>query len=182
MTYVPWLGGEEWGRRALWLVCLWPGVMLAMATGLLEDLVGLDGWTKGVGQVLAGLVAYWCGAARVETVAGWAAPEWLGVGLTVGWLVGAMHAMHLANGLAAGAPLGMAGGVVAAGLWGEADGVAAGAAPLAGALAGLLSGQVRAAKLLLGEGGSRAVGYLLGCYGLAWGQGGEAMERMGRLW
>src|SRR5579864_708351 len=86
---------------------LLPAAGIVFATGLLDDLVGLRPWQKLAGQILGACIACWAGV-RVAGVSGFSTASWIGVPLTVLWLVGSTNALNLidgVDGLAAGVGL-----------------------------------------------------------------------------
>jgi UDP-GlcNAc:undecaprenyl-phosphate GlcNAc-1-phosphate transferase len=99
--------------------------------------------------------------------------DWLSPVATIFWLVGCANAFNLIDGLD-----GLAAGVglfatftvlIAAMLSGDME-LALIATPLAGALLAFLRYNFNPASIFLGDSGSLTIGFLLGCYGVIWGQ------------
>ena len=90
------------GLPLVWRVL--PAAALVFAIGLIDDLRGLKPWQKLAVQVVAAYVAFW-GGVQMTGVAGLVVPPWLGLPLTLLWLVGCANAFNLidgVDGLAAG--------------------------------------------------------------------------------
>ena len=92
--------------QRIWTVL--PAVLVAFATGLLDDLIDLKPWMKVIGQVLAAVLVCVSGV-QIRGLAGYPlGGDWWQVPLTVFWLVGCANAFNLidgVNGLAAGVGL-----------------------------------------------------------------------------
>ena len=104
-------------------------------------------------------------------VAGLALPPWLGLPLTLIWLVGCSNAFNLidgVDGLAAGAGLFATTTILLGALLTNNVPLALATAPLAGALLGFLRYNFNPASIFLGDSGSLTIGFLLGCYGVLW--------------
>jgi len=152
---------------------LLPAVLIAFATGLLDDIFGLKPWMKILGQVLAAALACYAGV-QIHGIAGHSfAAAWWYIPLTVFWLVGCSNAFNLIDGLD-----GLATGV---GLFATATAflsalisgnlaLAFVTAPLLGALLGFLPYNFSPASIFMGDCGSMTVGFLLGCFGVIWSQ------------
>jgi len=69
-----------------------------VATGLLDDLLGLSPWEKLFGQVGAACLAYWAGV-RILGVAGVTTHGWWSLPLTVLWWWAARMAFNLIDGV-----------------------------------------------------------------------------------
>jgi UDP-GlcNAc:undecaprenyl-phosphate/decaprenyl-phosphate GlcNAc-1-phosphate transferase len=151
---------------------LLPAAGVIFATGLIDDLIGLESWQKLAGQVAAALCAYW-GGVQVLRIAGYSTENWWSVPLTVGWLVACTNAFNLidgVDGLAAGLGLfATLTSLIAALAQGNLS-LALATAPLAGALLGFLRYNFNPASIFLGDSGSLLVGFLLGSYGVLWSQ------------
>ena len=152
---------------------LLPAVLIAFATGLLDDIFGLKPWMKIVGQVLAAVVACYAGV-RIYGIAGHSiADTWWHVPLTIFWLVGCSNAFNLIDGLdglATGVGLfATATAFLSALITGNAA-LAIVTAPLLGALLGFLPYNFNPASIFMGDCGSMTVGFLLGCFGVIWSQ------------
>jgi len=151
---------------------LLPPLGLIFLTGLLDDWLGLRPWQKVLGQVGAAACACATGI-RILNIGGHSIPPYCGVALTIAWLVLCSNAFNLIDGID-----GLAAGVgltatltilVAALLHGDLT-LAVAAAPLAGCLLGFLPYNFNPASIFLGDSGSLSVGFLLGAYGIIWGQ------------
>jgi len=152
---------------------LLPAVLVAFATGLLDDKFGLKPWMKLVGQIAAALLA--CNAnVQIRSLGGHSiAATWWPVPLTVFWLIACSNAFNLIDGLD-----GLAVGV---GIFATATNflsavitgnyaLALVTAPLLGALLGFLPYNFNPASIFMGDCGSLPVGFLLGCFGVIWSQ------------
>jgi UDP-GlcNAc:undecaprenyl-phosphate GlcNAc-1-phosphate transferase len=151
---------------------LTPAALLVLATGLIDDLLGLKPWQKLIGQVGAAGLAYWAGV-RVFGVAGYTDVAWWSLPLTVLWLLVCANAFNLVDGLdglAAGMGLVAALTISAAALMNGLTPLAYVSIPLAGVLVGFLCHNFNPATVFLGDSGSLLIGFLLGCYGAIWTQ------------
>lgn len=156
--------------QAGWLL---PAVATVFLTGLADDLAGLKPWQKLAGQGAAAMMAYGAGV-RIMGVAGLETSDWWwSFPLTIAWLVGCTNAFNLIDGVD-----GLASGIglcatlttfLVALLNGDIT-LALATAPLAGALAAFLRYNVNPASIFLGDCGSLFIGFLLGCFGVLWGQ------------
>jgi UDP-GlcNAc:undecaprenyl-phosphate GlcNAc-1-phosphate transferase len=151
---------------------VFPAAGVIFAVGLVDDLVGLRPWHKLSAQVLAAGITCWTGI-RIDSIAGWPTGSWLGILLTILWLVGCTNAFNLIDGMD-----GLASGIgffatvttlIAALLQHNMD-LALTAAPLAGCLLAFLRYNFNPASIFLGDSGSLFIGFLLGCYGIIWSQ------------
>ena len=100
-------------------------------------------------------------------------PVWLSVPLTVLWLVACANAVNLIDGidgLATGVALVATLSTLVAALLQSNFPLALATAPLAGALLGFLRYNFNPASIFLGDSGSLSLGFLLGCFGIIWGQ------------
>lgn len=149
-----------------------PAVGIIFATGLIDDLIGLKSWQKLLGQVAAGLCAYW-GGVQVTGIGGHLTHTWLSFPLTLAWLVVCANAFNLIDGidgLATGLGLFATLTTLSAALLQGNWALAMATAPLAGALLGFLRYNFNPASIFLGDSGSLLVGFLLGCFGVLWSQ------------
>ena len=151
---------------------LLPATAMIFATGLADDLLHLKPVTKLAGQLAAAGLACAAGLS-VADVAGLSQFEWLSPLLTIGWLVLCANAFNLIDGMD-----GLATGVgimaalttlIAALLQGNMP-LALATAPLIGALVAFLRYNFAPASVFLGDSGSLLIGFLLGAYGIIWGQ------------
>lgn len=149
-----------------------PGAALILITGLLDDLFTLKPLEKLVGQILAAGAAFASGL-RLDSLAGHDIPLGLQLPLTLAWLLITTNALNLIDGLdglCAGVGLLSAGALFGAALLlGDAS-LAMATLPLAAALAGFLLFNFNPASVFLGDSGALLIGFLLGCFGLAWCQ------------
>jgi UDP-GlcNAc:undecaprenyl-phosphate GlcNAc-1-phosphate transferase len=149
-----------------------PGAALVFFTGLLDDVVTLKPLEKLGGQILAAGAAFACGL-RVDSLAGQEIPLGLQLPLTLAWLLVTTNALNLIDGLdglCAGVGLLSAGGLFGAAVLLGDRSLAMAALPLAAALAGFLLFNFNPASVFLGDSGALLIGFLLGCFGLAWCQ------------
>lgn len=164
--------GESPLREIPLIVPLILSAGIVFLTGLLDDVIGLAPWQKLAGQILGAAGAYFSGV-RIFSLAGIGVPEWLGLPITLAWLVMCSNAFNLIDGLD-----GLASGMglfatlttfLAALLHGNAP-LALVTLPLAGALLGFLRYNFNPASVFLGDSGSLLIGFLLGSYGVIWSQ------------
>ena len=151
---------------------LMPAAALIFAIGILDDLRGLSPLQKFAGQLVAALLAIW-GGVLVTGVIGWSFPVWVGVPVTVIWLVGCTNAFNLIDGmdgLATGTGLFATMTMLVVALFYNDMTLALAVAPLVGALLGFLRFNFNPATIFLGDCGSLTLGFLLGCYSVFWSQ------------
>ena len=149
-----------------------PAGLLIFATGLLDDLLNLKPWQKLIGQFLAAGWACWAGV-RVSAFAGHSMGMWLALPLTILWLVACTNAFNFIDGidgLAAGLGFFATVTTLVAALLQDNVYLALATVPLAGALLGFLGFNFHPASIFLGDSGSLTVGFMLGCFGVVWGQ------------
>jgi UDP-GlcNAc:undecaprenyl-phosphate GlcNAc-1-phosphate transferase len=149
-----------------------PAATLVFMIGLLDDVVVLKAQWKLLGQVAASGLAIWAGV-QIHGIAGQTLPTWLGVPVTVLWLMGCTNAFNLidgVDGLAVGAGLFATITTLAAGLMQHNLELVLVTVPLAGALLGFLRYNFNPASIFLGNCGSLLIGFLLGCFGILWSQ------------
>ena len=149
-----------------------PAAALIFATGLIDDLLGLKPWQKLIGQIGAAGLAYWAGV-RIAGLSFLPSDNWGSLPLTIFWLLACTNAFNLVDGMD-----GLAGGLglfstltmlAAALLHGNTPLVLA-TLPLAACLLGFLCYNFNPATIFLGDSGSLLIGFLLGCFGVIWGQ------------
>jgi UDP-GlcNAc:undecaprenyl-phosphate GlcNAc-1-phosphate transferase len=149
-----------------------PSVAVIFVIGIIDDLWGLKPWQKLAGQVVACGIATFGGIVIMDIV-GMHQRAWWMVPITIVWLLACTNAFNLVDGLD-----GLAGGVglfatltilIAALLQGNIP-LAMATVPLAGCLLGFLRYNFAPATVFLGDSGSLAIGFLLGCYGIIWVQ------------
>jgi len=124
------------GLRIVWT--LLPAAVVIFITGLLDDLAGLTARQKLFGQTLAAVLAC-LGGVQIQSLAGLMLPGWLGVPVTVLWLVCCTNAFNLIDGidgLASGLGLLASMTILVAGFLHHDAALVAATAPLAGALLG----------------------------------------------
>lgn len=168
----PLRGGDYLGSALPLVWGILPAAGIAFITGLVDDIRGLKPFQKLAGQLIAALVAYAAGV-RIENIAGHQLSEWLGLPLTVIWLIGCTNAFNLidgVDGLATGVGLLTTVTIFLAALLHNNTPLALATLPLAGCLLGFLRYNFNPASVFLGDSGSLLVGFLLGCYGVIWSQ------------
>jgi UDP-GlcNAc:undecaprenyl-phosphate GlcNAc-1-phosphate transferase len=173
LFYSP-LGGSRAVAAALpgvW--ALLPAVLVAFATGLLDDVFGLKPWMKILGQIIAAALA--CNAnVQIHAVAGHSiASTWWHVPITILWLVACSNAFNLIDGLdglAVGVGLCATATIFLSATLSGNYALALVTAPLLGALLGFLPYNFNPASIFMGDCGSLTVGFLLGCFGVIWSQ------------
>jgi UDP-GlcNAc:undecaprenyl-phosphate/decaprenyl-phosphate GlcNAc-1-phosphate transferase len=144
--------------------------LLVFLVGLLDDLICLPPWVKLLGETFAGLLAYF-GGVQIHEFLWYPVPSYVGLPLTVVWLVGCTNAFNLIDGLdglATGIGLVATVTTLIAGLLQGDFGLVIATAPLAGALLGFLMFNFNPASIFLGDGGSLWIGFMLACYGVIW--------------
>lgn len=141
------------------------GSLIALGTGLIDDRFGLSPRAKLLGQLLA----------AIATVAGWVIHSvnlfgfeislgWLAIPLTLFWIVGAINAFNLIDGLdglAAGGALIIFGATALLAWQGGNETVLGFSLGLVGALFGFLFFNWAPARVFLGDGGTHFLGYWL---------------------
>ena len=154
------------------VISLLPAAGVIFALGLVDDLMGLKAWEKLPVQIIAASLAYVAGV-RILGVAGYAAPVWLSLPLTVLWLVACSNAFNLidgVDGVATGVALFATATTLVAALLQGNPALALATAPLVGALLAFLRYNFNPASIFLGDCGSLTIGFVLGCFGVIWSQ------------
>jgi UDP-GlcNAc:undecaprenyl-phosphate/decaprenyl-phosphate GlcNAc-1-phosphate transferase len=150
-----------------------PAVLVAFATGLLDDLADLKPWMKLSGQVLAALLVCVAGV-QIRGLGGYSIlGQCWQIPLTVFWLVGCANAFNLIDGLdglAAGVGLFATATAFLSALLSGNYALTLVTAPLLGALLGFLPFNFNPASIFMGDCGSNTVGFLLGCFAIIWSQ------------
>ena len=150
---------------------LLPAVVVAFATGLLDDVLGLKPWMKLLGQFIAAVLACNAGV-QIHNLGGFSiADTWWHVPLTILWLVGCANAFNLIDGLdglAVGVGLFATATAFLSAILSGNIALALLTAPLLGALLGFLPYNFNPASIFMGDCGSLTVGFLLGCFGIMW--------------
>ena len=143
---------------------------LVFVIGLLDDLISLKPWMKLLGEIVAALLAY-LGGIQIHGFLWSAIPSYVGLPLTIAWLIGCTNAFNLIDGLdglATGIGLVATLTTLVGGLLQGEAGLVTATAPLAGALLGFLVFNFNPASIFLGDGGSLWVGFMLACCGVIW--------------
>ena len=151
---------------------LLPAAIIIFLTGLIDDLFGAKPWQKLSAQFVAATVAVFSGV-QISNIAWHNLPSWVGVIVTVVWLVGCTNAFNLidgVDGLAAGVGLVATTVTLIAALLGHNIDMAFAIIPIVGALLGFLRFNFSPATIFLGDSGSLLIGFLLGCYSVLWSQ------------
>lgn len=154
------------------LAALAAAAVCVFATGLVDDLMNLRPWQKLAGQ-LTGASLLCAVGVRIYSIAGMPVPDWLGVPLTIAWLLIATNALNLTDGLdglAAGMGLFASATMIAAAAITGSEMLMLATIPLAASLAGFLRYNFNPASVFLGDCGSLLVGFLLGSYAIIWSQ------------
>jgi UDP-GlcNAc:undecaprenyl-phosphate/decaprenyl-phosphate GlcNAc-1-phosphate transferase len=160
-----------------WVWKLLPGATVIFMTGLIDDFFNLRPVVKLLGEIAVAGTAYVFGL-RIQGFGGHSAPDWLSLPLTVFWLLLAMNAQNLIDGLD-----GLCAGIgffatvtfVCAGLIQDNSALVSLALPLSGALVGFLFYNYNPATVFLGDSGALTIGFLLGCFGLVWTEQGTGL-------
>jgi UDP-GlcNAc:undecaprenyl-phosphate GlcNAc-1-phosphate transferase len=143
---------------------------LVFLIGLLDDLLTLRPSEKIAAEIFAAFLAY-IGGIQIHDFLWYPVPSYLGLPLTVLWLVGCTNAFNLIDGLdglATGIGLLATLTTLGAGLLQGNVGLITATTPLAGALLGFLIFNFNPASIFLGDGGSLWVGFMLACFGVMW--------------
>jgi UDP-GlcNAc:undecaprenyl-phosphate GlcNAc-1-phosphate transferase len=147
-----------------------PGAAMIFMIGAVDDIFTLKPLPKLAGQIAAAGIAYWSGL-RIENVGGVTIPVWLGLPITIFWLLLATNSLNLIDGLDG---LCAAIGSVAAlsfffaGRMEDDSALQQVALVLAAALIGFIGYNWNPATMFLGDSGALLVGFLLGCFGVMW--------------
>ena len=164
--------GATWGGRIHTHLDVARGLLLpaflVFVIGLLDDLICLKPWVKLSVELFAALLAY-LGGIQIHDFVWHAIPSYVGLPLTIAWLIGCTNAFNLIDGLdglASGIGLVATLTTLIAGLIQSDVGLVTATAPLAGALLGFLIFNFNPASIFLGDGGSLWVGFMLACYGV----------------
>lgn len=150
-----------------------PGAAVVFLIGLLDDKRTVRPWVKLVVQVAAALVAF-AGGLHVKIfhlafVEKW----WVSLPLTLFWLVLCTNAFNLIDGmdgLSSGLGLCATITLICVATIHHNYALLLATIPLAGALLGFLPYNSNPASVFLGDCGSYALGFLLGCFGIVWSQ------------
>lgn len=147
---------------------------VVLLTGVIDDRVGLKAGPKLIGIGGAAVLAYFAGIrVDIHLFPGLPAWPWLGLVITVAWLIGCTNALNLIDGmdgLATGVGLFATVAMLIAALTQRNLPLALATMPLAGCLLGFLLYNFNPASIFLGDSGSLTIGFLLGCYGALWSE------------
>jgi UDP-GlcNAc:undecaprenyl-phosphate GlcNAc-1-phosphate transferase len=167
LVALAWASGSGAGADAvLWKLV--PGAAAILFTGMLDDFFNIRAVYKLLGQIAAAALAFSSGF-RVDAIGGMALPLSVSLLVSVFWLLLAMNAFNLIDGLD-----GLCAGISfvgAASLYAIAQTqgnvpLEQITLPLMGALLGFLCYNFSRATMFLGDSGSLLIGYLIGCAGL----------------
>ncbi|MDE1175577.1 MAG: MraY family glycosyltransferase [Edaphobacter sp.] len=155
---------------------LLPSAGIIFLTGLIDDLLNIKPWQKLLGQIAGASAAIGLGmhyAPGIITIATKqnSLPLWIGVPLTLVWLIVCTNAVNLIDGLdglAAGVGLFATVTTLLAGLFTGNSGLVLATMPLAGALLAFLCYNFAPASIYLGDCGSLTIGFMLGALSLVW--------------
>jgi UDP-GlcNAc:undecaprenyl-phosphate GlcNAc-1-phosphate transferase len=154
-----------------YLGCLLAGVVIC-SVGVLDDRYGLRGRQKLVGQFFSIVVLLWVTGLQITKLGLFGVEYELGIAgipFTVLWLLGAVNALNLMDGIdGLAATIGSAAAFALAGMciMNDRGADAVLALALGGALVGFLRHNVPPASIYLGDTGSMLIGLLLGTLGL----------------
>ncbi len=154
-----------------------PAAAIVFVTGLVDDIRGLEAIPKLFAVGTAAVFAY-CVGVHLTAIGGHVLSPWLSLAGTVIWLVACANAFNLIDGLdglACGVGLFATGTALLAAVVQHNISLAFAVTPLFGALIGFLRYNYNPAKIFLGDSGSLFVGFLLGCFGILWGQKSATM-------
>lgn len=157
-----------WGLPELW--SLWLGGLVALGTGLLDDRFGLSPPQKLLGQLLAALIAAMLAGWQISSVNLWGveiALGWLALPCTIFWIVGAINAFNLIDGLdglAVGGALIICGALAWLAWQAGHQALLTLLLGLVGALGGFLIFNFWPARVFLGDSGAHFLGYWLAIF------------------
>ncbi|MBI2955981.1 MAG: undecaprenyl/decaprenyl-phosphate alpha-N-acetylglucosaminyl 1-phosphate transferase [Acidobacteria bacterium] len=167
---------EEFRQELPDLALLAGPATLLLLLGVVDDLRGMNAWTKLSVQLLAALWLVSNGVLILRLSTPWGQPFELGLlsfPVTLLWLVGITNAFNLIDGLdglAAGVAFLSASAIAITAALVANTIVVILAISLAGALLGFLRHNFNPAKILLGDSGSLFVGFLLAAAAVMWNQ------------
>ncbi len=148
------------------------GGAIILLLGAFDDIKGADWYEKLSAQFLAAIIVISFGY-KITAVhipfSGQLSLGWLGVPITLLWIVGITNALNLIDGLdglAAGISFGAACMILFVSLWFDNILSAFPAAILAGSLAAFLIFNFNPAKIFLGDSGSLFLGFMLACFSI----------------
>jgi UDP-GlcNAc:undecaprenyl-phosphate/decaprenyl-phosphate GlcNAc-1-phosphate transferase len=149
-----------------------PAVAIIFVLGVIDDRFRLQPVQKAIVQMLAAGWACWAGV-RITGFAVGSVPYHLSIPMTVAWLIVCTNAFNFidgVDGLATGVGLSATATTLVAALVQHNVLLATATVPLAGALLGFVRYNFNPATIFLGDSGSLTIGFLLGCFGVIWGQ------------
>jgi UDP-GlcNAc:undecaprenyl-phosphate GlcNAc-1-phosphate transferase len=158
------------GITELWKLAL--GSLVALLTGLLDDRFGLSPRAKLLGQLLSALIAVFVSGWVIQSVNLFGielALGWLAIPCTLFWIVGAINAFNLIDGLdglACGGALVIFGATALIAWYGDNSIVLALSVGFIGTLLGFLFFNWAPARVFLGDGGTHFVGYWLAVFSI----------------
>jgi UDP-GlcNAc:undecaprenyl-phosphate/decaprenyl-phosphate GlcNAc-1-phosphate transferase len=151
------------------------GLLPILICSVVDDLRPLGARPKFAAHLLGAAIAVGFGiqlGTRVHLFGQTIEMGWLAIPLSILWLVGLTNAFNIVDGLdglSAGLAIVSAISLAGAALFVGQSGLAMLALVLAGALAGFLPYNIYPARIFLGDTGSTAIGYALGCLALRGG-------------
>ncbi len=151
---------------------LLPAVTVIFAVGLIDDIFQVRPLIKLAAQIVAAILA-WESGIHLSSIGMHNFPVIMSFLLTIVWIVACSNAMNLidgVDGLAAGVGLVASVTTLIAALLHHHLELAFATMPLVGALLGFLRFNFSPASVFLGDCGSLTLGFLLGCYGVAWSE------------
>lgn len=176
LVFALWGGLLQWHDPSLQVILrLLPAAATIFAAGLYDDVRGLSPWRKLACELMAAVYTVLVGV-HLATPPGTSIPMAIVIGfMSVLWLVLCTNALNLIDGLdglATGVALIASAGLLISAAIHHRPGLVLVMAPMVGCLFGFLYYNFNPATVFLGDCGSLPAGFLLGCYGLIWHQGG----------
>jgi UDP-GlcNAc:undecaprenyl-phosphate/decaprenyl-phosphate GlcNAc-1-phosphate transferase len=165
-------GGQILWGAAPFALRLMPAVGVVFCVGLIDDIYQVRPMYKLCAQIAAAILA-WESGIHLSSIGRHDFPVLLSFMLTIIWIVACSNAMNLidgVDGLAAGVGLVASVTTLIAALFHRNLDLAFATVPLVGALLGFLRFNFSPASIFLGDCGSLTLGFLLGCYGIVWGE------------
>lgn len=159
------------------LQSLLPGAGIIFLTGLLDDLFGLRPSQKLLGEIGGATLAIGLGvyfsphSFPIAPIHPLLANRWVGIPLSIIWLVACTNALNLIDGLdglASGVGLFATISTLLVGLFTGHQGLVLVTMPLAGVLLAFLYYNFNPASIFLGDSGSLTIGFMLGAFSLIW--------------
>jgi len=176
---IPRVGGIAMVAGTVLPLCLWLpmdptvlayllAVLVLLVFGAWDDRVNLGALTKFSGQLIAALIVILVGHVSIDSMMlgeRVALPHWLGIGLTLFFLLGVTNAINLADGLdglAGGTTLLCCAALALLGANWEVRFVETVAIVLMGAILGFLRFNTHPARIFMGDAGSQFLGFSVG--------------------